>query len=440
MKLNLQISFIRLFIISLIWLLIEGIFRKWLFYNLAGPLFYVKYILFSGLYISFMFNKVPLIKLRHPYQISILLFITSCIIGFLVTKTTNPIIVGIIGLVVHLIFIPLTHITQFLFKTIESINKFIKIFTILTIPLCILGIIQFYLPTDHPINGFVNEEQLTARVGGFTRISSIFPFVKIYNAYLLFGITLLTGVILNKLLKSKLILLESISLVLMIANTFMSGSRLPIGLIVFNFTFIGIYVFINFSNLRKTVVVTFLLGGVGLSTLYATTDLLKDPIDATVERFEKVESRHRTESTGYTDIQLRVEDRLDIFKFSEEAGWFGYGIGMAYQGSQSFIKKHIPFYFEEEGERIVLELGITGGIFVVLMRFAFFVFAFQILRWCRSIEIKLLILPLLLYIMPGILTLQNITFSYMENFIYYFAIGLIIALYKIQQKQLEIKN
>lgn len=436
MKINFKNTFIRLFILSLVWLLIEGIFRKWLFFSLAGPLFYVKYLLFSLLYATFLFGKYPIAKITRPYQIFITLFSITCLISFLITKSTNPIIVGIIGLVVHLIFIPLVHINQYLFSSLAAVNKFIRIFTLTTIPICILGMIQFYLPTDHPINGFVNEEQLTARVEGFTRISSIFPFVKIYNAYLLFGMTILTGVILNRLLKNKSILLEGTSLFLMIANTFMSGSRLPIGLILFNFVAIGIYVFINFSNLRKTVVVTFLSGIIALGLLYATTDILKDPVDATLSRFEKVESRHRSESTGYTDIQLRVEDRLDIFKFSEKAGWFGYGIGMAYQGAQSFIKKPIPFYFEEEGERIVLELGVIGGIITVLMRLAFFIFSFQVLSWCKSVEIKLLILPLLLYILPGIFTLQNITFSYMENFIYYFAIGLIIALYKIQQKEL----
>ncbi len=436
MKINLQNSFTKLFVISLFWLLLEGVLRKWIFFNIAGPLFYVKYLLFSFLYLTFLFTKQPFLKLKHPYQIFILLFVISCLISFLITKTNNPIIVGIIGLVIHLLFLPLIHLTQYFFKNINHINKFIKIFTILTIPICILGMIQFYLPTDHPINGFVNEEQLTARVGGFTRISSVFPFVKLYNAYLLFGVTLLTGVILNRLLKNKSILFEIISLFLMIANTFMSGSRLPIGLMLFNLSFIGIYVFINFSNLRKTVVVTFLVGIIGLSLLYATTDLLKDPVDASISRFEKVESRHRTESTGYTDVQLRIEDRLDIFKFSDKAGWFGYGIGMAYQGSQGFIKNPIPFYFEEEGERIVLELGIIGGVAVILMRLAFFIFSLQILRWCKSVEIKLLILPLLLYLLPSIFTLQNITYSYLENFIYYFAVGLIIALYKIQQKKL----
>ncbi|MCB0401996.1 MAG: hypothetical protein KDD41_07920 [Flavobacteriales bacterium] len=437
MRVDLQHSFIRLFIVSLVWLLLEGVFRKWLFYSLAGPLFYIKYLLFGLTYATFLLGKYPVMKVKHVYQFFILLYILLCIYGFFNNRNENPIIVAIVGLTVHLLFLPLTHTTQFLFRNLKKFGTFTKIITYLAFPLCILGMVQFYLPTDHPINGFVNEEQLISRVSGFTRISSIFSFVKIFNAYLLFSITYLTGAILNKLLKGQSILLESAAVFLLIVNMFMTGSRLPLGLMLLNFLIIGGYVFISFSNLRKTVVVVFTLGIISLTTMYFTTDLFNDPVDATIDRFEKAEERHRTESTGYTDIVLRIEDRLDIFKFSKYAGWFGYGIGMAYQGNFGFIKHPIPFYFEEEGERIVLELGILGGIIVVLMRLALFIFAFQILRWTTSVEIKLLLLPLLLYILPGIFTIQNTTYSYMENFFYYLAIGLIIALYKIQQKELR---
>lgn len=436
MKLNFNKLFKNLFLISLIWLLIEGAVRKWLLFSLAGPLFYVKYLLFGLLYISFFFCKYPLFKLKYGFQFFILLFSTICLIGFLVVTNENPAIVGIIGLIIHLLFLPLIHTCQYFFIKIEHINKFIKILTYSVFPICLLGMIQFYLPVDHPINGFVNEEQLITRVDRFTRISSIFSFVKIYNAYLLFSVSILVGVVLNKLLKSEKILIEALAIFFLIINMFMTGSRLPIGLMLFNFLAIGIYVFLRFPNLRKTVAVTFIVGFTSLYTLYFTTDLLNDPVDATISRFEKAESRHRTESTGYTDVKMRLEDRIDIFKFSEEAGWFGYGIGMAYQGSTAFIKNPIPFYFEEEGERIVLELGIIGGILVIIMRLAILIFALQILKWCASNEIKLLLLPLILYITPSILTIQNTTYSYMENFIYYLAIGLIIALYKIQQKHL----
>lgn len=436
MKLDIRNNFIRLFVISLIWLLLEGILRKWVFFSLAGPLFYVKYLLFGMLYGFFILGRYPVVKVKYFYQYLILLFVTLCLFGFFNNRNQNSMMVGIIGLTVHLIFLPLIHVAQFLFKNLNVFSVFSRVLTYIAFPICILGMIQFYLPTDHPINGFVNEEQLITKVAGFTRISSIFSFVKIFNAYLLFSITFLTGVLLNRLLKNKTIIIESLAILLLIINMFMTGSRLPIGLMLFNFIIIGVYVFLSFSGLRKTVVVIFVLGFTSTVFLYFTTDLFNDPVDATIARIEKAESRHRTESTGYTDLQLRLMDRLDIFKFSKHAGWTGYGIGMAYQGSQGFIQRPIPFYFEEEGERIVLELGIIGGVVVVLLRLSLFLFALQVLRWCKSVEIKLLMLPLLLYILPGILTIQNITYSYMENFIYYFAIGLIIALYKIQQKEL----
>ena len=435
MKLNLGSNFRKLFIISLIWLLLEGIFRKWFFYSFAGPIFYIKYILFGLTYFLYFLNYFSLPPVRKIYQYFILIFVLICFFGLLNNKLNNPIIVGLIGVTVHLLFIPVIHLNQFLFINLKSINVFSKILAYISIPICILGMIQFYLPVDHILNGFTNDDQLISRVGGFTRISSIFSFVKIYNAYLLFSVTFLGVVLLNKLLNSERILIYVLSIVLLIINMFMTGSRLPLMLMGFNFIIIGIYAFISFNTLRKTVFVTFLFGFISIIFLYMTTSLVKDPIDATIWRFEKAESRHRTESTGYTDIQLRMEDRLDIFKFSNEASWFGYGIGMTYQGAKSLIKNPIPFYFEEEGERLVLELGVIGGTIVLLMRLMFFIFAFGFLKNCKSVEIKLFLLALTLLITPPLLTMQMTTFSYLENFFYYFSFGLIIALYKIYSNE-----
>lgn len=431
MKINLGSNFRKMFITSLIWLLLEGIFRKWFFYSLAGPLFYIKYILFGLTYILYFLNYFSLPSITKIYQYFILMFVLICCFGLLHNKLNNSILVGIIGIIVHLLFIPIIHLNQFLFINLNSINVFSKVLAYISIPICILGMIQFYLPVDHILNGFTNEDQLISRVATFTRISSIFSFVKIYNAYLLFSITFLGVVLLNKLLKNERIIIYVVSIILLIINMFMTGSRLPLMLAGFNFAIIGLYAFLNFNTLRKTVFVTFLFGTISVVFLYFTTTLVSDPIDATIWRFEKAESRHRTESTGYTDLQLRMEERLDIFKYSDEASWFGYGIGMTYQGAKSFIKNPIPFYFEEEGERIVLELGLIGGIIILLMRLAFFIFAFGFLKNCKSVEIKLFLLALTLLITPPLLTIQMTTFSYLENFFYYFSFGLIIALYKI---------
>lgn len=238
-----------------------------------------------------------------------------------------------------------------------------------------------------------------------------------------------------KLLRNERIILYVAAMLILIINMFMTGSRLPIILMGLNIFLFGCYVFLNFVNLRKTVSIVFTLGFVMSLTLYSTTNLFKNPIDSTVKRFEQAESRHRGESTGFTDVQLRLQNRVDIFKFSDNAGWLGYGIGMTYQG-QGMIKNPIPFYFEEEGERLVLEFGVIGGIIIVLMRLFIFLFSFSILKWCKNIEIKILLTSLIFLIIPPVLTIQMTTFSYMENFFYYFTIGLIFALYKIQQKEL----
>tara|TARA_R110000782_G_scaffold118028_2_gene208454 strand:- start:31191 stop:32150 length:960 start_codon:yes stop_codon:yes gene_type:complete len=315
-----------------------------------------------------------------------------------------------------------------------------KIIAFISFPIGILGAIQYYLPVDHILNGFTNDDQLIARAAGFTRVSSIFSFMKIYNAYLLFSITFLMGIMLIKLLRNEKIILYIAAMLILIINMFMTASRLPIMLMGINIFLFGCYVFLNFVNLRKTVSIVFTLGFILALTLYSTTNLFKNPVDSTINRFERAESKHRGESTGFTDVQLRLQDRVDIFKFSDNAGWLGYGIGMTYQGAQSIIKNPIPFYFEEEGERLVLEFGIIGGIIVVLMRLFIFIFSLNILKWCKNIEIKILLTSLIFLIVPPVLTIQMTTFSYMENFFYYFTIGLIFALYKIQQKELITKK
>ena len=433
MILNLNKSFKFFFILSLFWILLEGVFRKWIFLSLAGPLFNVKYILFTITYLLFFINIRSIPKINKTYQFFILLYILWCFLSLLNNRLNNSLIVGIIGLTIHLSFIPLTHLVQYLFINFVTITKFIKILTFLSIPICILGIFQFYLPADHFINGFVNEEQLINKVYSFTRISSVFPFVKIYNNYLLFSINIVSAFIFIKLIEKSNTLIYNITLILLVINMFMTGSRLHIILMIINLLLIFTYIFFSYKKMQKLIVFVFVMSTITFITLYNTTNLLKDPVDASLWRFEKAESRHRNESTGFTDVKARMWDRIDIFKFSNEASWDGYGIGMTYQGANSFIKNKIPIYFEEEGERFVLELGIVGGIIILLMRFFILLYSILVLKFIRSTYSKILILSLILYLIPPVLALNFTIYDYLDNFIYWFSFGLIIAILKFEQ-------
>jgi len=433
LNINLHTTLRNIFILSLIWILIEGVFRKWFFLSLSGALFNVKYVLFFLCYLVFLMGKLPGIRVQYAYQFLILIYVSWCLLGILNNRLDNQMLVGIIGLVTHIFFIPLIHMTQFLFKSRDVIHSFIKILVYTSFPICILGMVQFYLPTDDLLNGFVNQDQLINRVGEFTRISSVFSFVKIYNVYLLFVITLLTSSILYRILRGEKIFIYTISLLLLIVNMFMTGSRLPIILMLFNIIVFGGYILFNFIQLRKTVIIVFSAGIIAIYSLYFTTNLVKDPIDAVIKRSEIAELRHRTDADGFMDIRLRLKDKLDIFKFRNEAGLFGYGIGTSYQGTEGLISNPIPFYFEEEGERLVLELGIVGGVIILLLRFFIFLFSIRLLINCKSHGLKLILFSLSIYLIPHIMALQLTVYNYLDNFIYWFTFGLIIALSKIDK-------
>ena len=260
MKLNSHKAFNWFYILSLIWIITDGIPRKWFLYELAGVLFFVKYILFSTTYLLLFIASFNIPRPKYSYQFFLSLFILVCFLGLFTNKLNNPLTVSLIGLVIHLAFLPLIHINQFFFNSIDKILKLAKIIALISIPIGILGAIQYYLPVDHPLNGLANDEQLISRADGFTRISSIFSFLKIYNAYLLFCTTFLLGVILIKILRNESVLLYTISIIVLIANMFMTASRLPIILMGINIALFVTYVFFNFSNLRKTITVFFLSG------------------------------------------------------------------------------------------------------------------------------------------------------------------------------------
>lgn len=365
------------------------------------------------------------------YQIMILFYITWSIISLFNTRLHPSFFVGIMGIVMHLFFIPLTQLPSITFNTLKKINNLIKYLSYLSIPICILGIVQYYLPEDDILNRFVNENQKITKVGNFIRITSIFTFVKIYSAYLVFATTLLTAFIFNQLTKRKHLIIHVVSYFLLLINIVMTASRLPIGIIIFNVIFINTYLFLNYSFLKKSVIVVSISIGLAIITSYNIFDVVNKPIDSFILRTERVESRSETSSS-----EARISDRLNIFKFSDVAGLWGYGIGTTYQGAENYLTEKIPVYFEEEGERIVLELGTLGGIIVLLLRLSIFTYSYKLFKGTKNHQLKLINLSLLLLIFPSTIMLNDVFFNYIENFVYWFSFGLIIAISNIDYKLL----
>jgi len=314
-----------------------------------------------------------------------------------------------------------------------------KVIAYLSIPILILGIIQYFLPVDHPLNSLVNDEQKFTKVGEYTRSLSIFTFVKIYAVYLIFTLTIIVSYIYYLSIQKKSIWFYSVILIFGILNLIMTASRLQIFALGFNVLIISIIAFFYIKTLRKHI--TFIItSGILISfILYNTTESFKASTDAFIYRIKFTEKAAESGLKGWS-TEDRLVDRINIFIFAKEAGLYGFGIGTTYQGTGNILSKHFKEGYEEEGERIVLEMGVIGGIIMILLRFSLVFYAIKVLIRMKQINYFILTIPFVLYLFPPAFFISNLTFNYFDGFTYWLAFSFIKALEKSYNNSLFIKN
>ena len=145
------------------------------------------------------------------------------------------------------------------------------------------------------------------------------------------------------------------------------------------------------------------------------------------------EFRLRERETG--GVASRLVDNFTPFKYIDKAGLVGYGIGTTYQGAGRYIKdwKNMPRWYEEEPERILLEIGLMGFIIVMLLRLNIFYFSWKSFKKVKDRELKILALLLFVYQLPAVLGLYTVLFNWLQNAIYWIVVGLIVAINRIDK-------
>lgn len=185
--------------------------------------------------------------------------------------------------------------------------------------------------------------------------------------------------------------------------------------------------------MRKSILVTAIVGLCLSFLLYNYSNTMKTAVDAFFKRVEFVEAVAEKGIKNYS-AKSRLLDRVTIFKYSEQAGLLGFGIGTTYQGTGSVLVNHrtdVPF--EEEGERVVLEIGVIGGVVLLLLRFFVLIYSLNVLLKIKDIQFALLIIPFVIYLIPSVLFLGNNTFNYFDGYSYWFAFAMVIAIANIYQ-------
>lgn len=407
-----------------VWLLLEGIFRKWILPGYATELFFVKHLLLLGSYFYIFTKGIRISKRDYPFFGLLLTYLVWGVFEAINFRVTTDFRVQILGLITHFWFVPLVFLIPMVFDTEEKILKFFKATAYISIPICALGIVQYFSPYSSPINRYTDPDKHIAMVGDYVRITGVFPYISPYTTYLGFSLMVILYLLIIRRVGKFETLVLSAAISLGAVNVVMSGSRGAVFTLLIKASPFLVFSLKGRIKVRKRIFARLVFAIPLLIFVLLYTDIGSKALSALIER---------TRTFSY-DVGPRLMDTYTPFKFLPEAGLIGYGIGTAYQGAEFLVNDwgDMPRAFEDEWERLVLEIGLVGFIIVMLMRIYIFFYSWKVFRTTRLYELKLIALLILLYQVPVFLGL-NIVFNYFEGIIYWSLIGLLVTVSRVER-------
>jgi hypothetical protein len=340
----------------LVIVIIEGALRRWAFPQAKDLIYFFKDFILIGSYIGFA-SRTRLTVARYP-AITLLTSLVAivCCLQALNPGLGSPII-GLLGIRAYLLYIPLLWVVPHLFDSESELRIFLRNYLLLLIPVCLLGIVQFFSPIDSPLNVYIPGTEIEiATVGEFVRITGTFAYLSGFTVYLAVCFTLLI-VLISQESKFKWQLIYSLELTLIVVNSLMSGAR---GIILYEILFIISYL-ICLSFSRPKIVLNF-FSRLFLPTIIATV-LAVVYFQPAIGSFST-----RVDTAGDSFGDRIIDFFTQVFNYAEVTP-IGYGTG-ATQGGAATLRSlldlpsgvALPSYEVETG-RVVLEIGILGFVF-----------------------------------------------------------------------------
>ncbi len=409
-------------IIFFLYIIIEGALRKWFLPGLATPLFFLKYVMAILLTVFFIINRNKVSVRDYPFIGFFFFFLFYCLLELFNMKAAKSVMAPLVGIMLYFSFSILMFIIPLSIKRKQDIEKILNVMNWILIPIFILGIIQYFSPPISYINKYVNDDMSIAKVGSRARITTMFSYLATYTAFLGFCISL----IFFQLLQIKKLDLKALFIVLIfllgLTNAFMSGSRGLVFLVALQI--MTIFFIHTVSSGSGKMAKSFINACLFLVFAYVAISLNSSSAEALDNFMSRVERGN--------DIGGRVESAFNPFKFLEQSGLMGFGIGTTYQGNMRFVDRwKLPGYFEKESERIMLEIGIVGFVLLFVFRLSVFIYAIKTFFNTRDPDLKLIALILLVMQIPIMLVFSQTTFNYMENIFYWTNIGLLVSINRI---------
>ena len=364
----------KLLIFFFIYIVLEGALRKWFLPQYNNLLFLFKDIILIVVFLALVLNKKSVKKsfsfLSEDSKTIWFIFVALIFFYGLLINFDN---LTIIGWRYYLVSVPLVILIPFYFN--KDLEKYSYYYLLLSFPVLMLGIYQYFNPQDIILNKYAwltATDKIAIFGDNRPRITSTFSYISPYTIYLQTIFLLCWVLLLTSKNKTKILLIV-INIFLVFINLIMTGSRGPVLIsAILSVPFIYYY----FARSGKRLGVALMVGGL----IFGAFNLLVDPLNAFTQRAERA-----------GDSEMRIYGALlsPIVTVST-TDIIGSGLGKTFLGLSEISPKNPDTVFDEiNQDRVGLELGIIGYLFVLFIKIYFLLKTFTLIKKVNTYEIKL---------------------------------------------------
>jgi hypothetical protein len=411
----------------------EGALRKWFFSDLQGPVYFIKDALLLVAFCGFLAVR-PKAGAHEPFLKGLNALLTLSFWFFLL-EIANPnspsLLAGIIGFKSYLLYAVLLFIVPYAFVSVTDLDRKLKAYMLLMIPVVLLGLLQFGLPADHVLNSYVKHDAAAdvaianfGQVGTQVRTTGTFSYIGGFSTFVIAMFNLSLAYVLTRDANRKLNIVPFALLAASSMAMFTTGSRSVL------LGTIGVLPIVLFLCMRAKLVSGALVVRLTIASaviVAATMFLAGDAVDAFSTRASNSDSAVDRIFSPFTQA-------ISAF---EVAPVFGLGIGVTHNSTWTIMG--ISHYteawwlqgsvFEDEAARVLQEVGLAGFILVYAVRFTLLGWAVAMVSRLRTPRFKVLSACIagfcILHLTSSVI--NNPT----ANLYLWFASGLLFAMYRL---------
>ena len=419
--------------VAMVLLIVEGALRKWVFPGAQDLIYFAKDVFLLGAYAGFFRERERLRPLLPVIPGLAAMLAVAALYGLL--QIFNPrlpnLLVGVLGFKAYFFYIPMLWLVPATFRTASGLSLFLRRYALLSIPVGLLAMIQFFSAPTSVLNTYARPgdgEMFYATTFGSSshvRVTATFSFITGYTSYLTAAAILILGLLAATRWRLRGNLLLLLALAMTLLGILTTGSRGPVIILA---AILPLYWWLAVAR-EKMGMPMFgrLILGLGL-VVVVVGSAGEDAIEAFYGR-----------AVNVSDMPDRLASPFrQPFDLLPQAGLLGYGIGATHQTAVAVTKGLIPYSWTNgilvEGEtgRVTLEMGGIGFLLIFLLRLALVVFAFHKLRSVRHPWMRAVATACTLYLLaqiPG-----GVIFDFVTGMYYWFFAGLLLLVERLDRE------